>query len=111
MKFSMSLFIGLCVSIILLVNSTGLMAGDADFILFNGKVITVDPEDRIVQAVAIQDGTILEVGSDQDILSLAGPQCRMIDLKGKTVTPGLIDSHYHLMYYGQQFWPDYLNIR
>ena len=36
---------------------------------------------------------------------------KKIDLRGKTVTPGLIDSHYHLMYYGAQFWPGYLNIR
>jgi len=86
-------------------------AGEADLILFNGKLLTMDAHDTIGQAVAIQDGNILMVGSDRDILPLAGPSCRLMDVKGKTVTPGLIDSHYHLMYYGQQFWPGYLDIR
>ncbi len=85
--------------------------GQADLILFNGKVITVDPQDRIVQAVAVKGDKILGVGTDAEITPLAGPQCTMIDLRGKTVTPGLIDSHYHLMYFGAQFWPGYLDIR
>lgn len=85
--------------------------GEADLILFNGKIITVDAADHIYQAIAIKAGKILKVGSDQEIALLAGFNCKTIDLKGKTVTPGLIDSHYHLMYYGQQFWQGYLNIR
>jgi predicted amidohydrolase YtcJ len=86
-------------------------AEKADLILYNGKVITVDPKDRIVQAVAVKDGKILQAGENSEIRALAGPQCRMIDLKGRTVTPGLIDSHYHVAYYGRQFWPGHLNIR
>jgi predicted amidohydrolase YtcJ len=85
--------------------------GDADLILFNGKIITMDGRDTIQQAVAIKDGRILQLGDNREIPLLAGPLSTMIDLKGKTVTPGLIDSHYHLMYYGQQFWPGYLDIR
>ena len=92
-------------------NDPNQTAVTADLILLNGKIITVDAQDTIGQAVAIAGGRILKVGGDQEIAALAGPQCRTIDLKGKTVTPGLIDSHYHLMYYGQQFWPSYLNIR
>lgn len=84
---------------------------EADLVLFNGKIITVDGQDRIAQAVAIREGKVTKVGPTQEILLLAGPQCRRIDLKGLTVTPGLVDSHYHLMYYGRQFWPGYLNIR
>lgn len=84
---------------------------DADLILFNGKIITVDKQDHINQAIAIKNGKIIQVGGDAEIKLLAGANCRFIDLKGKTVTPGLIDSHYHMMYYGQQFWPGYLNIR
>jgi len=84
---------------------------EADLILLNGKIITVDARDTIKQAVAIKDGKVLQVGSTLEIRPLAGPLCRVIDLKGKTVTPGLIDSHYHLMYYGQQFWSGYLDIR
>ncbi len=99
--------------IVLVFSSTGrfFAAGQADLILFNGKVVTVDARDRIHQAVAIQGDKILKTGSDAEIKPLAGPQCKTIDLKGKTVTPGLVDSHYHLMYYGAQFWPGYLDIR
>jgi predicted amidohydrolase YtcJ len=86
-------------------------AADADMVLYNGKVITVDSLDHIYQAIALKDGKVLKVGTDVEIKSLAGSRCKMIDLKGKTVTPGLIDSHYHVMYYGAQFWPGYLNIR
>ena len=108
MKTMILLFIGLMVfvSFPLLFATEG-----ADLILFNGKIITVDSQDNIFQAVAIQGDTILAVGSDLEIKPLAGPECKMIDLNGKTVTPGLVDSHYHLMYYGSQFWPGYLNIR
>ncbi len=84
---------------------------EADLILYNGKIITVDSQDRIYQAVAVKDGKILQLGTDAEIKLLVGPRCKMIDLNGKTVTPGLIDSHYHLMYYGAQFWPAFLNIR
>ncbi|UCE47186.1 MAG: amidohydrolase [Phycisphaerales bacterium] len=84
---------------------------EADLILMSGKIITVDAQDTINKAVAIRDGKILKVGDDEEIMAMAGPQCQVIDLKDKMVTPGLTDSHYHLMYYGQQFWPGYLNIR
>ncbi|NLP08861.1 amidohydrolase family protein [bacterium] len=86
-------------------------ATKAELILYNGKIITVDSQDHIYQAVAVKNGKILQLGTDAEIKLLVGPRCKMIDLKGKTVTPGLIDSHYHLMYYGAQFWPGYLNIR
>ncbi len=100
------------VGLIVFTGSTLLFASEqADLILYNGKVITVDAADNIYQAVAIEGDKILAVGTDTEILALAGPQCRFINLQGKTVTPGLIDSHYHMMYYGAQFWPGYLNIR
>lgn len=104
---------GTCFTIlILLAASMLLIAQDkADLILFNGKVITVDAQDNIFQAIAIKGDKILALGTDFEIKPLAGSPCKMIDLKGKTVTPGLIDAHYHFMYYGAQFWPGYLNIR
>lgn len=83
----------------------------AEIVLFNGKIITVDDKDRIVEAVAVRDGKILGAGGNQQMKALAGPQCRMIDLAGRTATPGLIDSHYHLIYYGMQFQPGFLDIR
>lgn len=68
---------------------------DADLVLLNAKVITVDSADRIAQAVAIKDGRIVAVGSDIDVQALAGPRTERIDLEGATVTPGLLDAHMH----------------
>jgi len=70
----------------------------ADMVLFNGKIITVDAKDTIAQAIAIEDGKVLQVGSDQQVKALAGPQSKLIDLRGETGTLSLIDSDYHMMY-------------
>jgi predicted amidohydrolase YtcJ len=64
-------------------------------IFYNGKIITVDPQFRIVKAMAVRGGTIDAVGSDEAIQALAGSGTERIDLDGKTVLPGLIDSHSH----------------
>ncbi len=114
MKTSRKYFLGVfCLGVVVALSSTlsGAEEPGADLILLNGKIITVDARDTVAQAVAVAEGKILKVGGNQELMPLAGPQCRIIDLEGKTVTPGLVDSHYHLMYYGQQFWPGYLNIR
>ena len=68
----------------------------ADLILTNGKVITVDEKFSIAQAVAVRGDRIIAVGTTQDITRLAGPSTRRIDLRGKAVTPGMIDHHAHL---------------
>ena len=65
-------------------------------ILFHGRVITVDSVDSIAQGLAIRDGKIIAVGTDRDILRLAGAGTQRIDLQGRTATPGLIDSHAHI---------------
>ena len=67
----------------------------ADTILVNGKILTVDEQFSTREAIAIQDGKIEAVGSTAEIKKLAGPQSRVIDLQGRTVIPGLIDSHMH----------------
>lgn len=67
----------------------------ADMILINGKVITVDPDDKIVEAVAVKDGKILYIGSTEEVKKLANEKTKVIDLKGKTMMPGIIDSHTH----------------
>ncbi|MES2030797.1 MAG: amidohydrolase [Pseudomonadota bacterium] len=64
-------------------------------VLTGGKILTLDGQSTIVQALAIRDGKILAVGSDAAIKPLAGPQTRVIDLAGKSVVPGLIDTHAH----------------
>jgi len=70
-------------------------AASADLILLNGKIITMDAKDSVVQAIAIHDGKILAVGTNESIRELASPKARVLDLRGLTVTPGLIDSHCH----------------
>ncbi len=76
-----------------------------DTVLHNGKILTADEQFTIVQAVAIRDGKFLAVGRNSRILAMAGPRTQRIDLEGKTVTPGLLDTHYHLDDYAMR---DYL---
>jgi predicted amidohydrolase YtcJ len=66
----------------------------ADSVLVNGKVVTLG-EPAITEALAVRDGKIIATGRSADIRALAGPQTRIIDLGGRTVIPGLIDSHMH----------------
>lgn len=66
-----------------------------DLILHNGKIVTVNPQFSIAEAIAVQGERIMAVGGSDEILGLAGPNTRMIDLNGKTVLPGFIDSHVH----------------
>ena len=85
----------------------------ADLILRNGKVLTVDANFTIAQAVAVRANEIAAVGTDAEVMPLAGPNSRVIDLKGRTVIPGLIDTHRHMYtyaerVYGGQFDPDQL---
>lgn len=68
----------------------------ADTILVNGNVVTMDVKRAAAQAVAIKDGLILLVGDDQAVRNTAGDSSQVIDLSGRTVTPGLIDAHCHL---------------
>jgi predicted amidohydrolase YtcJ len=65
-------------------------------IFFNGKVVTLDSSDTIASAVAVKDGRILAVGSDEQVKQFANPGAHLIDLGGKTMLPGLIDAHTHL---------------
>src|SRR5262249_56772628 len=69
----------------------------ADMILVNGKVITLDGASSIVQAIAIHDGKILAVGSDEEVRKRADAHTNIIDLGGRTVVPGLMDSHIHAL--------------
>ena len=67
----------------------------ADIVLINGTVLTVDRNDSAAQALAIRDGKIAAVGTTDAIKALAGASTEIIDLRGRAVTPGLIDSHVH----------------
>jgi predicted amidohydrolase YtcJ len=71
-----------------------------DLILSNGRIVTMDAEGAIAQALAVKDGRIVARGGDAAILGLTGPSTRHIDLGGRTVIPGIFDSHNHLMEVG-----------
>ena len=67
----------------------------ADFIYYNGKILTVDGHFRIAQALAIRGERFSAVGSNDAVLSTSSRDTVLIDLKGHTVIPGIIDSHAH----------------
>jgi predicted amidohydrolase YtcJ len=67
----------------------------SDLVLTNGKILTMDGQSSIVEALAIKDGKILATGRNASITALVGPRTRVLDLAGKTVIPGLIDTHAH----------------
>jgi predicted amidohydrolase YtcJ len=66
-----------------------------DLILTNGKIITVDPDARVSEAVAIKGDRFHAVGTTAEIKALAGPGTRVVDLRGHAVIPGLMDNHNH----------------
>ncbi len=70
---------------------------EADLVLLNGKIITVDDEFTVAEAVAVKDGRVMAVGSTEEIEKLRGGSTEAIDLEGKTVMPGLYDSHIHVV--------------
>src|SRR6478752_5874695 len=73
---------------------------EANLVFWNGQVITVDQDLSIVEAVAVKDSKILAVGNNEEIKVFVGDQTQIIDLKGKSLLPGFIDSHIHLTLYG-----------
>lgn len=81
------------------------MAGTAapDLILHNGRFTTLDRANPTASAVAIKDGRFLRVGRSEDVLPLAGSGTRVVDLQGRTVLPGLIDNHLHIIRGGLNF--------
>ncbi|MGI6855878.1 amidohydrolase [Mesorhizobium sp. 1B3] len=68
----------------------------ATIVLRNGKVLTVDASFRIAEAIAIEGDRIVSVGSDADVDRWTGAETQVIDLEGRTVVPGLVDSHIHM---------------
>ena len=69
----------------------------ADLILVNGKIITVDDEDSVAEAVAVKMGKIVKTGTTEEVESLAGDGTTRIDLEGRAVLPGLTDCHVHMI--------------
>src|SRR4051812_49040983 len=77
--------------------------GPADVIVRNGRVATQDDRRSFAQAVAISDGKILAVGTDHDVLKRRGDSTQVIDVGGRTIIPGLNDTHLHLIRGGLNF--------
>ena len=67
----------------------------ADVVLRNGKIYTADPARSIRQAIAFTGNTIVAVGNDEDMVPLIGTKTQTVDLQGKLVLPGMIDTHIH----------------
>jgi predicted amidohydrolase YtcJ len=74
----------------------------ADLILVNGKVVTVDPSGSVAQAVAVKDGRTVKAGTHDEILLLASESARIINLRGRLLLPGFIDSHEHCIRKGMR---------
>ena len=89
--------LGALVALALLGASLAQAAELADVVFVNGRVLTVDERFTVTQAVAVKGDRILATGRNAEITKLAGAHTRKIDLKGKTVMPGLIDNHAHFM--------------
>jgi len=70
-------------------------AQTADLILVHGKILTLDERSSVRDAMAVSEGRIAALGGSMDIMKLAGRKTRVVDLRGRTVIPGLIDSHIH----------------
>ena len=71
------------------------LAADADLILHHGRIVTVDDAFSIREAIAVWEGNVVRVGSDEEILKLRGGSTEVIDLSGRILIPGLMDSHTH----------------
>ena len=95
-------------ALVVAVVTAGVLSLDAqqaapDIVLTNGKIITVDDQFSIAQAVAARGDRIVAVGTNQNITKLGGPNTKRIDLRGRSVVPGLIDNHAHFQEEGA-YW-------
>ncbi len=73
----------------------------ADLILFGGNVLTMNPKQPFAEAVAVRKGIIIKVGSNDDTRQLIGKRTKVVHMNGKTVVPGFIDTHIHVVDFGR----------
>jgi predicted amidohydrolase YtcJ len=84
----------------------------ADLVLAGGKILTLDPKVRTVQALAVRGDRIAALGTDDDVARLTGPDTRRIDLRGRLAVPGLFDGHAHMDREGLKLkWPSLAGAR
>jgi hypothetical protein len=88
-----------------------------DTIFMNGKIVTLDNHEMnddpgsIVEALAVRDAVIIALGSNDDIMALAGPGTEVIDLNGRMVLPGIVESHVHPQGSAEQIAKEMYNLR
>jgi predicted amidohydrolase YtcJ len=90
-----------CISITCLLLSCTQNSDPADLVLYNGKIITLDAQLNEAEAIVVNSDTIVFVGSDTEAQKFISPETKSYDLKGKTVIPGFIESHAHLVGLGK----------
>jgi len=108
MKYLARSLVVTVLALVFVLTSTGIKPAQAqapaDRILINGKVVTVDENFSIAQAIAIRGERIAAVGTNEEIRRLSGPNTTVMDLGGKMVIPGLIDNHIHY-FRTVVYWP------
>jgi predicted amidohydrolase YtcJ len=77
-----------------------IVAQAADLIVTNARIYTVDENRPLVDAMAIRDGRVVATGPARGVMTMRGPNTRVLDLNGRTVIPGMIDAHVHLLNLG-----------
>ena len=110
-KLRIGFFCMLVLGVLSLLASRGALAAglEADMVMINGKILTADTADlndfTVAQAAAVYNEKFVVVGSNEEALEFAGPSTRRIDLDGRTVIPGLVETHNHIYSYGSHFFP------
>src|SRR5256714_5484027 len=89
----------LLIALLLALLAAPAVAQPADLVLRGGKIITVDSGWHVAQAVAVRAGRFIAVGDDGTVARYLGPNTQVVELGGKTVVPGLIDSHLHQLFH------------
>ncbi len=94
----------IALGVLVMVHAAAATAQQADVIFHNGKVLTVDENFSTAEAVAVQGNQILSVGDNETVLASRGPDTLVVDLQGRTMIPGLIDTHTHVHSYAESVY-------
>jgi predicted amidohydrolase YtcJ len=86
-------------ALLALLLATPALAQPADIVLRGGNIVTVDKDWHVAQAVAVRNGRFVAIGNDAAVARYIGPNTQVIELAGKTVVPGLIDTHLHQLFH------------
>jgi len=84
-------------ALVLMATGAEAKTAPADTVLRGGTILTVDAKDRVVEAMAIRGGRIVMLGSEKQVRAFIGKRTHVIDLAGRTATPGMIDAHAHAL--------------